>query len=637
VFGKRRIWRAPRRKLDRAKLIKLRLWVLRALVLAAFIALGIQLWRLQIIRGDDYRTRAEHNSLRVVTLPAKRGVIYDRNGIQLVQNVPSFSAAVVPVDVPEGKEDELCARLAKLLDVPAWHVALQLENARSEQRIFTPMVIKSQLDEDTALILEEHRDELPGFRLLVEPARKYPEGEVAAHLLGYVGRISLDEYRRLKDSGYELNDRLGKMGVELSYERELRGEPGWQQVEVDASGEPLRVLRGQAAKPGSNLVLTIDIDLQRKMTEYLSEGIAERKSAVAIAMDPRNGEILGMASLPSYDNNIFSGNLSEEELNKLLEDPSHPLINRAVAAAYPPGSCFKLVTACAALSEGVATPNTHIVSTGSIQAGNQVMRDWKALGDLDFYQAIALSSDVYFYYLAGGYEGFRGLGPDRLANYARAFGFGAPTGVGLPGESSGLVPDTKWKWKTLKEQWYIGETYNYGIGQGFLSVTPLQLVSAVSAIANGGTRVQPHVLRELRDAAGSTTALFWQKGRRVPVTPNDVQTVREGMRQAVEWGTATKGQVPGVTVAGKTGTAEFGEKDPETGEYQTHGWFVAFAPYDNPEIAVVVFQENGGGYETASEIAGKILSYYFYRDNPPNPAPSAGPLTAMAREEGGAP
>jgi penicillin-binding protein 2 len=337
-------------------------------------------------------------------------------------------------------------------------------------------------------------------------------------------------------------------------------------------------------------------------------------------MDVHTGEILAMVSLPTYDNNLFSETLGEEELDILLSDPAKPLVNHAIAEMYPPGSSFKPITGLAALQEGVATPSTTIVSHGYITVTNEydpsvvyVFHDWAALGTLDFYGGISWSSDVYFYYLAGGKqdEGFQGLGEERLARYARSFGLGEPTGVSLPGESAGLVPDAKWKERTVGEMWYVGDTYYFGIGQGYLAVTPLQLLNAVVAIANGGELLRPQLVKETRDSHDHVVAtLAKEVRRRLPVDQEYLAVMREAMRQSVSTGVAKSAQVPGLAVAGKTGTAEFGAAGEDEG-YETHGWFVGFAPYEDPEIAVVVFVQRGGGGQNSAPAAARIFDYYF--------------------------
>jgi penicillin-binding protein 2 len=390
-----------------------------------------------------------------------------------------------------------------------------------------------------------------------------------------------------------------------------------EQAEVDVTGRRRRTLAQEPAQPGHNLVLSLDLDLQKEMLKALQAGMGKSRFAAAAVMDVRSGELLGLASLPQFDNNLFSGGIKQEALDRLLSDPRRPLLNYAIGGTYPPGSIFKVITASGALQENVAKRDTVIVSRSSISLASQYdprvlyyFYDWASLGPLNFTRALAMSSDVYFYYLAGGYENFRGLGPTKLAQYARQFGLGERTGVDLPGEAVGSIPDPQWKKQVLDEEWLTGDTYNFGIGQGYLLTTPLQMVRAGAAVANGGEVLQPRVVRALTDAAGNTVRRFEKVvQRRVDVGQAHLALVREGMRLAVSDGTAKTGAVAGIPVAGKTGTAEFGT--PVGRVYDTHGWFLAFAPYENPEIAVVTFFEHGNGALSAAPAAAKIMDAYF--------------------------
>jgi len=419
-----------------------------------------------------------------------------------------------------------------------------------------------------------------------------------------------------------LNDQVGKMGIEADYEDVLRGKPGKELAEVDATGRQLDVLDAQAARPGQSVYLTIDLELQREATEALREYMGSSENATAVVMDVHSGEVLAMVSLPDFDNNLFSRAISQQELDELLSRPGKPLVNHAIAEMYAPGSTFKTITGLAALQEGVARTDTVITSKGYITVENEYdpnvvyyFRDWAALGAMDFYRGVAMSSDVYFYYLAGGKadEGFRGLGEERLAQYARAFGLGQLTGVDLPGESPGIVPDARWKEENWGETWYVGDTYSFGIGQGYLAVTPLQLVNAVATIANGGELLRPRLVKEIEDDHGNTVAAFGPEVRsQVPVNPDYLAVMREAMRQSADYGVANSAAVPGLAIGGKTGTAEFGEQHAD-GKYDTHGWFVGFAPFEDPEIAVVVFVQRGGGFQNAGPVAARIFDYYFHQ------------------------
>lgn len=622
MFTQNRRWRSKKPpRIQENTIIRLRLLFFRMLTVAVFLFLSIQLWRLQVVDGRYYQQRAENNRLRLVSIPAPRGVIYDRNNVLLVRNIPSFTVSIVPADLPRNRQQEVATVLSKILEIPPETIIKGVEEARTPNSFFQPIPIKTNVDQGTAFTVEEMHLQLPGVVVRIDPLRQYLEGAVTAHTLGYMGRITREEYTQLKDLNYQLNDKLGKAGVERSFEKELRGKLGWEQVEVDANGRKVSTLSQRGPEPGHNLILTIDIDLQRKITELVRQNMGQSRYAVAIAMNPKTGEVLAMVSQPSYDDNLFNRDLSQEEWDNLLRDPNRPLLNYAVGSARPPGSVFKLITASAALQEGVATPSTRIYSSGQISVTSQydprviyTFPDWAALGWLDFYQAIARSSDVYFYHLAGGYQQFKGLGADRLAWYAREFGLGSPTGIDLSGEAGGLIPDAQWKMQAKNEVWLLGDTYHMGIGQGDVLASPLQILNMTVTVANGGELLKPQIVRRVVDSQGKVIKdVAKETIRRVEVSPENLEVVRRGMREAVKWGTATAAQIPGVEVAAKTGTAEFGALDPRTGQRPIHGWFVAFAPYDDPQIAIVVFQETGQGALTAAPLGKEILSYYFAR------------------------
>ncbi len=593
---------------------------LRALVILLFGILVVQLVRLQVIDGDEYAQRAEINALREVQIPAARGLIMDRDGNPLVRNTARYSLAVLPGDLPERGEMGVYRQLERVTGVPVEETQKKVLAGIAARGPFEPVIIEADIDEVTALTLRELEPVTPGLKLLVEPTRQYLAGPLLSHVLGYVGALTEEEFQALNDRGYLLQDYTGKTGVELTYESVLRGRPGKKLIEVDALGRELRVISERRPLDGSNLVLTIDLELQKKVKEALQQHAEAGDNAAAVVMDIRNGDVLAMVSLPDFDNNVFSGPLSAEDLAAMVEAPGKPLVNHALAERYPPGSTFKTVVGSAALQEGIANASTTITSRGYITVENEfnpnvVYRfpDWAALGALDFYGGIAMSSDVYYYYLSGGKadEGFAGLGESRVASYARAFGLGAPTGVDLPGESAGLVPSAEWKEEAIGDPWTIGDTYNFGIGQGYLSVTPLQLVTAVSSIGNGGKVLTPHLLREVEDSHSNVLERYEKSVRRtVPVESQYLDIVKEAMRQSVTRGVAKEAAVKGVEIAGKTGTAEFGPRR-DDGSHETHGWFVGFAPYDKPEVAVVVFFDRGGGSDAASA-ASKILDYYFH-------------------------
>jgi len=625
---------------------KRRLILYRLVVILAFVVLAGQLWRLQIVKGEQYRLMADRNRFRLVPLDAPRGVIYDRHGRILVRNVPSFSVTIVPAYLPQDEEEEMAvfARLSALLGIPASSATASpvggiaprkgikemVEEARKVAP-YAPVTIKTNVDRETVFVIEEEHLDLPGVLIEVDPIRQYPTGALTSHIIGYVGPIPRERAEDYRKRGYDLNDKVGLTGVELAFEEELRGEKGCKYIEVDAAGREVRQVGDpHPPQPGHNLILTLDLDLQQFMAEALRRGMeaAGSKSGVAIAMNPKTGEVLGLVSLPSYDNNLFSGGISAEDYARLSSDPNHPLVNHAISGQYPPGSTIKPVHAAAALEEGVVDRDTTLTCQGIMWLPNKYFPDdpelaqpfycWvhkygRGHGSLNVVEGIAHSCDIFFYQLAGGFEDFEGLGLERLAHYARLFGLGEKTGIGLPGESVGLVPSKQWKWLNYHENWATGDTYNVAIGQGFILVTPLQMLNATVAIANGGTLYRPQIVYQVTDADGHVVKSFAPEViREVPVSEENLAIVREGMRAAVEWGTARGAALEGVTVAGKTGTAEYPGPRDEEGNLPTHAWFVAFAPVEDPQIALLVFVAGGGeGTRTAVPIAAEILRYYF--------------------------
>jgi len=628
----------------------------RAFVVASFALLAFQSWQLQIVQGEQYLEQAERNRFRLRAIDAPRGVIYDRNGRLLAGNVPSFAISIVPADLPEEDEDDVFQGLSTLLEIPvsvddldAGHEALvelhsppeggeyepepqMMERVHAGRETpLTPVRVKSNVPRDIAFIIEEEHLQLPGVVVELEPLREYISSTLVSHVVGYVGHIPEQEaesYLDRTDADYDANDIVGLTGVELTFEDELRGRKGRRHIEVDVTGREIGIIGVPVEPvPGHNLVLTIDVDLQAVAEEVLRKGLAAAKSesGVAIAMDPQTGEVLAMVALPSYDNNLFIGGISQEEYAELSEDQRHPLVNHAISGQYPPGSTFKIVTAAAGLQEGIVDPYSLLFCPGTIWIPHRFAPDdpdlaqpfncWAKDGhrSISIVEAIAQSCDIYFGVLAGGYGEFEGLGQEALHNYAALFGLGRSTGIDLPGESAGLVPDTTWKRLTYGEAWVTGDTYNAAIGQGFILVTPLQMLNATAAIANGGSVYRPRIVREVRDTDGHVVSPFSpQLIRKLPISDETIGIVRAGMRGAVTHGTAWQTSLPGVAVAGKTGTAEYpGERDWE-GNLPTHAWFTAFAPFDDPEIAVVVFVEGGGeGSTVAAPIAAEILSHYF--------------------------
>jgi penicillin-binding protein 2 len=636
--NRRRRWRSedPEQP-DPRKQINQKLWLLRIAVLAAFAALTVQLARLQLVEGGDFQQRATLNQLRIEPVIPSRGLIYDRNGVAVVENVPGYSAAVVAADIQKSDVLAIAGHLQDLLGVPATDIARKIGDAKSSKDPFTPVIVKDGLDQATAFHIRELLPSMPGVQIVVDPVRRYTGGSVLSSVLGYTGRVDEEDYALLKDRGYVASDHIGKAGVEAAYETYLRGTTGRKEIEKDASGREIRTLDQDPAKPGNDLVLSIDLDLQNKATE-LVQNVANDGQAAAVVMDVHTGEVLALVSLPMYDNNTFSGKIDEAKLEEYLNDANKPLVNHALSEQYAPGSIFKQITGAAALQEGVATPGTTITSNGYINVPNQydpsvvyTFRDWRTLGTLNFYGGIAMSSDVYFYYLSGGYhsygENFDGLGVERLARYARQFGLGRPTGIDIAGEADGVIPDPEWKKAAFGDDWFLGDTYNMGIGQGFVAATPMQMVRVTVAVANGGTLLTPRVVREVRDAQGhvikaNEPAIEGNVG----VSAANLAIVRDAMTQAVQWGSANPAALSDLKIAGKTGTAEYGERHPD-GSYETHAWFSGFAPADDPQIAITVFLQNGVGATNAAPLAAQILHYYFTR---PAPQHAGAPQSAPA-------
>jgi len=617
----RKRWRAfaPKREREKGKANPAAFAILRALVILMFGVLTLQLINMQLIKGDEYERRVAINALREVPLTPARGIIYDRNMQPLVQNSARFSVAIVPGDLPEQGEAAVYATVSDVLGIPASEVAVAVEEGIADQGEYTPAVIKVDIGRDAALTFLELEPHAPGLRVLVEPTREYTTGSLLSHVLGYVGPLSAEEYTELE--GYLYQDFIGKSGVELTYEDILRGALGKKLVEVDAAGREIKTIGEERPLDGSNLVLSVDLELQKKVAEILQQYVGDSVTGAAAVMDVKTGEVLAMVSLPTFDTNMFASPISQDTLSGLVDSPGKPLVNHDLSEQFAPGSTFKMIVGAAALQEGIARPDTKITSKGYITVQNEfnpnvvyIYSDWRPLGPLDFYGGLAQSSNVYYYYLAGGKsdEGFIGLGEDRVARYARAFGFGEPTGIDLPGESAGTVPDAAWKEATVGEPWKLGDTYDMGIGRGYMGATPIQVLAAVSAIANGGTLPTPHVMKEVRDSHGSLLTSYKAQDRgTVPVDATNLDVIRQAMRRSVTEGVAKNANVNGIAVAGNAGTAEFGPELVD-GKRATQGWFTGFAPYDNPEVAVVVFLQQGNGVDDASPAAARILDFYFH-------------------------
>lgn len=622
---------------------RLRIILLGIIAVGAFALVVGQLWRLQVLQAQGYQVQADANRFRLVSIEAPRGLIYDRLGRPLVRNIPSYTVSIVPGALPEETHlrDAVLLRLADLLQVPVSSKVASSSDVSSGPGIeeilaqsptgpYAPIPIKANVDKQVAFLIEEEHLDLPGVVLEISPRRQYPSAALTSHVVGYVAQMPAEtapDYLAQTDEDYAIGDRVGLMGVEATYENVLRGQKGQKHIQVDAFEREVSVLAIDPPEAGHNLLLTIDLDLQTAAENALRTGMSrvDSTAGVVIAMDPQTGAILAMVSLPSYDSNLFARGISTEEYAELSSDPERPLVNHAVSGQYPPGSTFKVIPAAAALEERVIDPDTRLSCKGTLLLPNkyfpdnpqmaQVFRCWTPWGHgaLNVIGGIAQSCDIYFYQLGGGFEDFSGLGMEKLALYSRSFGLGEQTGIPLPGESPGLIPDDRWKRLNYGEPWVTGDTYNAVIGQGFVLVTPLQLLNATAALANGGTLYRPQLVQQVLDNEGNVLRGFVPEiMRQVPVSPHNIDWVRQGMRAAVTEGTAHRVNLAEVAVAGKTGTAEYpGPRDAE-GILPTHAWFTAFAPYEEPEIALVVFVSGGHeGAKVAVPIAAQILRAYF--------------------------
>lgn len=582
-------------------------WWAAAMVL---IVLASRVTYLNVIKGADYQEAAQRNSLRALVIPAPRGIIYDRFGKQLVYNTPSLDAILIPADIPAdpAKAEEMKHLLLSTFVVEP--EILEEVFQRLDRKSLQPLLIKARVSQEETLLFLSRSRELPGISLYKTTERRYTDSLIFSHLLGYEGKIRKEELALHPE--YLLTDSIGKQGIEKSYEAPLRGKHGFQQAEVDALGRVTKELGIVHPTPGSDLILNIDADLQKKLFDSLQELLEKKnlKRAAAIALDPRSGAVRALVSLPSFDNNLFAQGISSAEYQNIINDPALPLFNRAVSGEYPPGSTIKPVLAVAALAEGIVNERTEIESRGGISIGNFFFGDWKVHGYTDIRRAIAVSSDVFFYSIGGGYGSIQGLGMERMKKYENLFGYGNKTGIDMPGEADGLIPDPEWKQDTIGERWYIGDDYHAAIGQGFVLATPLQILNSVATIANGGTLYAPKVASQIRSSDGTVTPVPSEILRKNFISSDILRIVREGMRATVmdSQGTAQPLKTLDVAVAGKTGTAQFGS------DQKTHGWFVSFAPYEDPSLAMIVLVEGQGeeGYN-AVPVTKDVYEWYFSR------------------------
>ena len=584
-------------------------------VVAAFVLLAARLFYLQVLEGEEFRRLSKNNCIRLQSIDAPRGLIFDRNGQLLVDNRPAFDLTIVPRDAKpvEGTLKKI-ARYSKVEESEL----LSKFPFEKIVRSYKPVLLEQDIGRDTLAVMEAHQFDLPGVFINVTPCREYIYEKSASHLLGYLGQISVNELRSAHYTGCRTGDFVGKFGVEKSCETVLRGERGGRQVEVNAKGQVVKVMKTVDARPGHNVFLTIDQRLQQR-AETLLTGM----TGCVAAMDPRTGEVLAMASNPAFDPNEFVTGLSHEKWQTLTQNPLRPMENKVIQAGYPPASTYKIITAMAGLEEGVIDENASYFCPGYFQLGDGVFRCWNRYGHgkVNVVKALAESCDVFFYQV--GLE----LGIERLAWYAKACGLGKPTGIPQFSEKKGLVPTTQWKRKRLGRPWYRGETLSVAIGQGYNVVTPMQMLVLTSAVANGGKLYRPLVIKKVVSANGDVIEnTRSQVTGNLPVRPENLELIRKGLWEVVNGrrGTARAAKLKTLEFSGKTGTAQVvgrnkkaapgGSED--AGEtIKPHAWFVAYAPSTDPVIAVVVMIEHGEhGSSTAAPIAGELIQAFLDGD-----------------------
>lgn len=596
----------------------------------AFFIIFSRLMYLQVFAYDSYQTRSERNRERVIPIVSERGIIYDTNGVQLTKNIPKFALAIVPQDLPrdETTREELVTKLAAIIDEDVDTVRDTILEFGSYS--YESIIIKDNLDYETALTLQIAASELPGIFIQRGSKRLYQSGEVAttgeslpvgtlSHILGYQGKLNREELDALYTDGYFPSDVIGKTGIEQTYETELRGTYGARTIEVNARGKEQATLSEEAPYPGNQLYLSIDSVLQRSIEVALEKHLREagKTNASVVAMDPRTGAVRALVSWPSFDNNDFSGGITTANYAKYIEDEARPLFNRAISGSFPSGSTIKPAVAAAALEEGIINRNTAFRSDGGIRVSQWFFPDWQAGGHgiTNVTKSIAWSVNTFYYIIGGGYEEFTGLGVETIVSYLKEFGLASTLGIDIPGEVGGFLPSKEWKEEVKDERWYVGDTYNISIGQGDVLATPLQMAALTSVIANGGTLYQPYLVAEVKDpVTGDTIKNEPRVIRSGFISPSNVAIVGEGMRECVTYGSCRRLSLLPFDTAAKTGTAQWSSIHPD------HAWFTSYAPYQNPEIVFALLVEEGeGGSTIGSPIMFDLYNWWWkYRNGDTN-------------------
>jgi penicillin-binding protein 2 len=595
---------------DTGSELRQRAHVIMVVVALVFAVLIARVWVLQVLQGERFTFLSEKNRIRLKKVPGTRGMVFDDQKRLLVDSRPSFDLLFVPEDADN--PDETLRQLAKFLGWPEQDVLARYEENKSRPA-FEEIVLGKDIDWRSVVAVETHQLQLPGVTLRIRARRSYLLDGMAAHLLGYVGEITRNQLKARGDKGYTMGDEVGQFGMEKELEPYLRGRNGGQQVEVDALGRRVGVLYEVEDVPGYSVFLTLNRDLQETAARAL-----EGKEGSIVVLDVNSGAVRALVSAPAFDPNIFARGIAAKEWRAVLTDPLRPLNNRAVQGQYPPGSTFKIVLSIAALEEGLIRPDDTISDPGFLVVGNRAFRDWrpKGHGSVNLHKAIVESCDVYFYQVG------QKLGVDLIAKYSRLFGLGEKTGIAIDDEKGGLIPDTQWKMKRFRQPWYPGETPSVAIGQGYVTVTPLQMANLTAAVANGGTLFRPWYIQRVESLEGEIVREYGpEKIRSIPLKESTLERVHRGLRDVVHspGGTASSSRSAVVEIAGKTGTAQVAEMRGATVKSENlaymirdHAWFVAYAPADKPEIAVVVLVEHGGhGGSAAAPLAKQVIEKYF--------------------------
>jgi len=562
------------------------------IICGLFILLGRIAW-LQLIEGERYFLISKNSRFRLVPLSCTRGLILDRKGEKLAGNEAFFSLGVVPSNVAD--IDQLLNRLDEVLDIDREMAQKKIQEAPN---FFRPVCVKRNIDISMVTYLLQREEEFPGTVILTQPVRSYPYHQICAHILGHLGEVNQEELSASSTFGVELGDLVGKMGVEKAYNSYLQGEKGGEQVEVDAYGRLLRVISERDPLPGDTIYLTIDLEMQT----IAERELGQRKGVVLIG-DLETGELLALVSHPSFDPNLFSWGISQDEWDKLVQDPDDPLENRVLRGEYSPASTLKIIVTTAALEENIIEREDTLFCRGELLVGNRIFKCWKEEGHgrLNLEQAIIHSCNVFFYQL-----GLK-VGVERIIQYARLFGLGKMTGLDLTSERCGFLPTPDWKSKNKGEAWYPGDTANLSIGEGFILVTPVQMFRVISAIANGGILIKPYLVEKIVNSQGKIVKSFFsEENEKISLSSSTIDFLRKALRGVVREGTGWRAENKIVKIAGKTGTAEL------PNEERSHNWFIGYAPSDDPRLAIVVLVEHREEeISIAAQIAGKIFSQVF--------------------------